>query len=198
MWRRYSIGFALGSIVTVVLLYLMQAVISNDKNPLNEAPFGDKIEFLRLIEDQDPVTKSPTPEPPPPPDEMPPNMPLPEVDVEDGGTAPVFDPPGAVDVEPTPKGNFPDGEYLPIAQVEPTYPRRALQRGIEGYVVMELTVTPNGTVRDVVVIESDPKGVFEKAAIDAALKNKYKPRIVDGQPITVTGVRYRITFELEN
>ena len=34
-----------------------------------------------------------------------------------------------------------DGEYLPIVKVQPVYPRRALSRGIEGYVIVEFTVT---------------------------------------------------------
>lgn len=194
---RYTFGFTLGAVATVLLLYIMQEVISSDKSPLNDAPLADKIEFVRLIEDQEPRIGPVLPEPPPPPEEMPPKLEWPEDTVDEDGVGVPFDPPDSVIVEPTRDGGFHDGEYLPIVQVEPVYPRRAQQRGIEGHVVMQLTVTPNGTVTDVVVIESEPKGVFEKAAVDAALKNKYKPRIVGGQPITVTGVRYRITFELE-
>src|SRR5690606_31982176 len=40
-----------------------------------------------------------------------------------------------------------DGEYLPIVRVEPIYPTRAASRGIEGYVIVEFTVTTNGSVR---------------------------------------------------
>src|SRR5690606_20820240 len=44
-----------------------------------------------------------------------------------------------------------DGEYLPIVKVAPIYPARALTRGLEGYVIVEFTVTRAGTVKDVVV-----------------------------------------------
>ena len=91
-----------------------------------------------------------------------------------------------------------DGEYLPMYKVKPQYPRRAQQRGIEGWVVVEFTVTETGTVEDPVVSSSDPPGIFDRAAINAALKFKYKPRVVDGKAIRVSGVKNRIIFELED
>lgn len=90
-----------------------------------------------------------------------------------------------------------DGEYLPIVKVAPQYPRRALSRGIEGYVIVEYTVTKLGTVKDPRVVEGKPQGTFDRAAIKSALRYKYKPRVVDGEPIEVKGVRTRITFEIE-
>ena len=89
-----------------------------------------------------------------------------------------------------------DGEYLPIVKVAPQYPRRALSRGIEGYAVIEYTVTKQGTVRDPRVVESKPEGVFDKAAVKSAARYKYKPRVVDGQPVEVPGVRTKISFKL--
>lgn len=91
-----------------------------------------------------------------------------------------------------------DGEYLPIVKIAPQYPRRALSRGIEGYAIVEYTVTRLGTVKDPVVIESSPGTIFNNAAIKSALRYKYKPRVVDGKPIEVSGVRTKITFELED
>ena len=90
-----------------------------------------------------------------------------------------------------------DGEYLPIVKVAPVYPSRALSRGLEGYVIVEFTVTTNGSVRDVSVVESTST-LFERAASEAALKFKYKPRVIDGQPVEVPGVRNKITFEIAN
>ena len=90
-----------------------------------------------------------------------------------------------------------DGEYLPIVKVQPIYPGRALSRGLEGYVIVEFTVTKAGTTRDVRVVESSSK-MFERNAVQAATKFKYKPRVIDGQPIEVPGVRNKITFIIEN
>ena len=89
-----------------------------------------------------------------------------------------------------------DGEYLPIVKVQPVYPRRALQRGIEGYVIVEFVVTKNGSVRDPVVVEAEPEGIFDSVATKAALKFKYKPRVVDGEAIEVPGVRNKISFAI--
>ena len=88
-----------------------------------------------------------------------------------------------------------DGEYLPIVKVAPVYPARALSRGLSGYVLVEFTVTTNGSVRDVFVVESSST-LFERAASEAALKFKYKPRVIDGTAVEVPGVRNRITFEI--
>ena len=90
-----------------------------------------------------------------------------------------------------------EGEYLPIVKVQPVYPRRALQRGISGYVLLEFTVTKNGSVKDIVVIEEYPSSIFRKAAIKAAEKFKYKPRVVDGEALEAHGVRNKIVFEMQ-
>lgn len=90
-----------------------------------------------------------------------------------------------------------DGEYLPIVKVAPQYPRRALKRGLEGDVVLEYTVTKQGSVRDPVVLQSSD-AVFNQAAIDSALRYKYKPRVINGEAKEVPGVRTRIKFRMSN
>ena len=87
---------------------------------------------------------------------------------------------------------------MPIVKVAPVYPRRAQTRGIEGYVVLEFIVTKTGAVRNPFVVEAKPPGIFDRAAINAALKFKYKPIVVNGEPIDGAGVRNRITFELSD
>ena len=90
-----------------------------------------------------------------------------------------------------------DGSYVPIFQVPPQYPRRAAERGIEGCVLLEYTVTPLGAVSEPVVLQANPPGIFDRAATRAALRYKYKPLIRDGVAVAVEGVRQRITFILE-
>ncbi len=89
-----------------------------------------------------------------------------------------------------------DGEFLPIVKVAPQYPSRAASRGIEGYVILSYTVTKQGTVLNPVVVEAQPENIFNKAAIKSALRYKYKPRVIDGVPQDVHGVKTRITFKL--
>ena len=59
-------------------------------------------------------------------------------------------------------------------------------------------VTASGSVRDPVVVDARPPGVFDRAATAASLKFRYKPRVLNGQPVDVRGVRNLILFELEN
>lgn len=91
-----------------------------------------------------------------------------------------------------------DGEYLPIVKVAPQYPRRALTRGIEGYVIIQYTVTKQGTTRDGIVVEAQPEKIFDKAALKSASRYKYKPRVINGRAVEVPGVRTRITFEIDH
>jgi protein TonB len=93
--------------------------------------------------------------------------------------------------------NIAEGDYLPIVRVAPVYPARALSRGLEGYVDLSFTVTTTGTVRDPIVLFST-SSLFERAAVRAVLKFKYKPRVVDGVPVDVPDVKTRISFQIED
>ena len=200
MTTRYLIGVVAGAVVTFMLFLLMQALIKSDKSPFSDAAGGKILEFVRLQEDQELITKQRKPKPPPPPDEPPPDMPKPDFISSDVSTGIDI---GAVDVNLdlniTGTGGFSsDGEYLPIVKVAPIYPRRAQTRGIEGYVLLEFIVTSTGAVRNPVVIEAKPPGIFDRAAVQASLKFKYKPKVVNGEPVEVAGVRNLIKFELED
>ncbi len=197
MILRYAIGVGLGAVVTFALFMIMQAVIANDEAKLDEGPKGKLLDMVRLTDDEEIQTKQRKPKPPPPPDEPPPDMPKPQFDSSDVSQGVDV---GAVDVNvdlDVGGGGFSsDGEYLPIVKVAPVYPRRAQTRGIEGYVILEFVVTRTGAVTNPVVVEAKPPGIFDRAAINAALKFKYKPKVVNGEAIDVAGVRNRITFEL--
>jgi TonB family protein len=89
-------------------------------------------------------------------------------------------------------------DYLPIVKVAPIYPQRALSRGIEGYCVVQYVVTRQGTIRDPFVIEDQcTSSLFHRASVQAALKFKYKPRIIDGEAVEVPGVQNTFTFKIE-
>ena len=87
-------------------------------------------------------------------------------------------------------------DNFPVVKVIPIYPRRAQSRGLKGHVLLEFTVTKTGAVSNPVVIESAPPGVFDRAALAAVIKFKYKPRIVDGLPVAVPSVQNLMHFEL--
>lgn len=90
---------------------------------------------------------------------------------------------------------------LPIYKPAPRYPRTASARGIEGYVVVQFTITKNGSVRDPSVVggfdqTGAPTEVFDRAALRAVERFKYRPPVVDGETVEQQGVRNRITFKL--
>ncbi len=90
-----------------------------------------------------------------------------------------------------------DGEYLPIVKIAPVYPPAARSRGIQGYCIVEYTVTYSGAVRDPLVVDCSHR-FFERGSLRASLKFKYKPRVVDGEPVEVNGVQNMFTYELED
>jgi TonB family C-terminal domain len=67
--------------------------------------------------------------------------------------------------------------------VSPTYPSEALRRGIEGWVELVFTVTPNGTVEDVEVRNASPANVFDDAAIRAVRQWRFEPVVRNGKPV---------------
>lgn len=74
-------------------------------------------------------------------------------------------------------------QMQPLIRVAPEYPERALESGIEGWVLMEFTVTVEGKVRDPRVVDSRPSGIFERAAKKAVLQWRYVPLSADGVPV---------------
>ena len=198
MLQRYIVGVVAGAVVTFGLLWLMRSVVANPNAATDSGIEGHVLDFVHVQEDEELIIKKRKPEPPPPPDEPPPDMPKPSFDTDVSMGLEIGAVQVDVDVDISGTGGFSqDGEYLPIVKVQPIYPRRAQTRGIEGYVLLEFVVTNSGAVRDPVVIEAKPPGIFDRAAINAALKFKYKPKVVNGEPIEVAGVRNLIKFELQ-
>lgn len=210
---RLGLSVSVGVIVTLALFYLMQYLIQSSNSAITDDNIGNLVDFVRVKQDQQVETKQRKPKKPPPPDEPPPETPPQNFNVNvdnTGFSMSNVDLSVGIDVS---GGGFgiSDGEYLPIVKVQPQYPRRALSRGMTGWVIVEFTVTEQGTVRDPVVVENcgwiknarntgecfdKPNGVFDSAAVKAAEKFKYKPKVIDGQPVETAGVQNKITFEL--
>ncbi|NVJ97941.1 MAG: TonB family protein [Alphaproteobacteria bacterium] len=88
--------------------------------------------------------------------------------------------------------------YLPVKREQPVYPRKAVEEKIEGYVLVELTVLPDGRVdkESIIVLEANPSGYFEKTAVETAATFIYRPKKIDGIPQKVSGVKYRFSFSI--
>ncbi|MEE9448076.1 MAG: energy transducer TonB [Arenicellales bacterium] len=201
---RWLVGIVLAAFVTVGLLWSMQYLISTADQSLDESKAGNILDFVRLKREEIVRRKNNKPEKPPAPKAPPPEPPAPKLDKINAKAEKISISAVKVDTEVdlSAEGfslNIGEGDYLPIVKVAPIYPRRALSRGIEGYVMVEFTVTSVGKVKDVVVVESKPTSkIFHKAAINATMKFKYKPRVIDGVAMEVGGVRNIIRFKLED
>lgn len=81
----------------------------------------------------------------------------------------------------------------PISQALPRYPTIAETRGIEGRVTLSITIMPDGSVRDVRVVNANPRGYFEDAAVRAVQRWRYRP-----SNVTRTNVIVQMDFELKD
>ncbi len=89
-----------------------------------------------------------------------------------------------------------DAEVIPLNEVLPVYPDGARRRGIEGYVKLAFTITPDGKVENVRVVESSPKNVFDREARRAAVRWRFAPRSEGGRAVSREAVK-TLQFRLE-
>jgi protein TonB len=201
MLGRYAFSVVIGVVVTLSLLFVMHLLIVTGKQALTKPRERANLEFVRVKRNESLNVEDFTPEKPPKPPETPPETPPQDMDNIDPDAPSINIAPPTVATNTDIGGpggmNIAEGDYLPIVRVAPVYPARALSRGLEGYVDMSFTVTTTGTVRDPVVIFST-SSLFERAALRAVLKFKYKPRVVDGVPVDVPNVKTRISFQIED
>lgn len=200
MLGRYAFAIVVGTAITLSLLFVMHLLIEHAEDAISKEKVRHQLDFVRVKRNETLNTEDFTPEKPPKPPELPPEVPPQDMDTVDPN-APTINipaPPVATDVAIGGPGgmNIAEGDYLPIVRVAPVYPARALSRGIEGYVDMSFTVTTTGTVKDPIV-DFSTSSLFDRAATRAVLKFKYKPRVVDGVPVEVPGVKTRISFQIE-
>lgn len=205
-FAKVGIAGLLGVLTTLSLLFLMYQLVNNDLGEMSQKK-SVKIPDINMpdtkIETRYEDVKPEKPEAP----EVPPDLPEPEFDAPKVSadalnmSAPIAK--AGIDVGAGSLA-FSEGEYLPIVKVPPEYPSTALSRGIEGFCTVVYTVTETGTTRDpqpipdqCVTKDGKPTTVFNRASVRAALKFKYKPKVVDGKPVEVAGVRNRFTYEMQ-
>jgi protein TonB len=206
--NKYAAGIGFSSVITLALFFVMVILISLGDSGLKEdtsVKLADVVMPERQIDTF--LTEVDKPDKP---EEQPEDIAQPELDL-----APLT----GLDVSiAKPKANFKaggsffrDGEYIPLFKVIPIYPRRAQERGTMGYALVEFTITETGSVEDSKPVEgycsnknpNDPAveyrpcTMFNSASVRAALKLKYKPKIVDGKAVPVEGVLHRFTYILD-
>ena len=207
--NKYAAGIGFSSAITLALFFIMVILISLGDTGMKE---DTSVKLADIVmPDREIDTFMTEVEKPDKPEEQPEDIAQPELDL-----APLT----GIDVSiAKPKPNFKaggsffrDGEYIPLFKVVPIYPRRAQERGTMGYALVEFTITDSGSVENAQTIEGycsskrpdDPEvqfrpcSMFNSASARAALKLKYKPKIVDGRAVPVDGVLHRFTYILDD
>lgn len=188
---------ALSTLTTASLLYLMSGLISNEvAEPPKEAPtavvdiwMGD--DTRKVDEHIDKIEK-------PEQQEAPPEVKFNETfDPSDVRTDVIKVRPNIKQMKPT--FNVSQSS-MPIAQLikQPRYPAGAAMRGTEGWVKVQFDISGQGKTFNIEVLSSEPKGVFESAALAAVKAWKYQPLIdEEGKPQPYYGLQQRIVFKME-
>ncbi len=198
MFARYASAVSAGTLMTFALLYAMQGLIDLQPGATSEVRTRAIVPWI-LVERDTP--------PPPPPESLVDKDTLTRAPVPPIGKAPAIGTEGFyIPVRPAGPEPVdtrldrladPDNPLISIVRVQPTYPAIAEQRGLEGWVDVRFDVMTNGQVTNIEVTASSDR-IFEKAAIKAAQRFRFKAPVVNGVPQVATGVDYRFRFEMND
>lgn len=196
-----------GIAIALLLFWLMHSLISGSRDLNRDRDQALRLDFIQVDQDEMERIKErkppPEPEPPkkpPPPKKITvsdpdrPQQNIPQVNMPKislgaaGGDGPYLGNWSAGDPAA-------EGDVIPIVRIEPQFPREALLEGISGYVVVEFTIEADGSVSDPKVVESEPRRMFDRNAVRAIYKWKFKPRIIDGKPVARRATQ-RLEFNL--
>ncbi len=192
--NRLFPALSLALLVSLGLFWLMQFMIMTNQQGFKKTDNLKMVEFVRLKRETQLQTKDrkipdkppPKKQPPPPsmqvaqtsisqqkiPDLAIPNLDLPLQTSRFSG--PVV---GGLQMG---KGKI-STNLIPLVRIPPRYPMRAASRKIEGWVKVEFTITTTGTVKGAKVVESQPNTIFDRAALKAIARWKFKPKMIDGE-----------------
>ena len=195
---RVPVAVAIGGLFTTAMFWLLWHLVGAafDVTDIQEAT---RIEFSRMRRDTEVATKRDEKverERPPPTPETP-RMAFAAGGIENNVAqlTPVVDARGAMSRMSMSAGS--DRDVIPLVRIAPDYPPRALSRGLEGWVQVQFTITATGTVKDPVVVNAEPKQIFDDAALKAIARWRYNPRVEGGVAVERVGVQTIIRFQLD-
>jgi protein TonB len=202
MIARIPISLALACVITFGLFWTMQALVSAE-GKLQEGSSSPKIDFVRLRKNKAPQEKKREPPKRQKPEQAPPP---PDISMSKASLEPSTDFSSVMSglnvsdaiADGLAGGAGSDRDAVPLVRIEPDYPMRARQRGIEGFVHVAFTISKAGTVKDVEIVKSQPPGTFDKAAVTAVSRWKYNPKIVSGVPVERPNQQMWFPFDMDN
>lgn len=200
---RLIIGVPIAAIVTFLLFMLMQRLILVQEVTLEEDSEELRITISEEVEEVSVRERDLTPddvdqvEPPPPPPQI--ERQAAEQPSESMATIvgdlPQFDAPDLNSNNIS--FSVSDRDAQPLVRIEPQYPVRAAERGLEGACTVSFDVTPDGTPTNIQILTCD-SSLFERASIRAVERWRYNPKVVDGQAVARRGVQTRFDFQLSD
>jgi protein TonB len=188
-----------GAAMTFIAFAFMQYLISGEQR----APIklGDDITVEIFQAPEDKQTTHIKRIPPPPTPKMPPKAPPRVTPSNEPITAISTAPPIVIDGF----GNDmkqtltrPTGDASPIVRINPKYPTSAARDGIEGWVQLSFNISPTGEVIDATVVNSEPKRIFDREALRAIKRWKYRPKVIEGVAQLQTGQTVQLDFKLDS
>ena len=188
-----------GAVMTFIAFAFMQYLISGEQRAPIKLGDDITVEIFQAPEDKQTthikrIPPLPTPKIPPkaPPRVTPSNEPITAI-----STAPpiVIDGFGN-DMKQT--LTRPTGDASPIVRINPKYPTSAARDGIEGWVQLSFNISPTGEVIDATVVNSEPKRIFDREALRAIKRWKYRPKVIEGVAQLQTGQTVQLDFKLDS
>jgi protein TonB len=184
-------AFLCSTLVTASIFAIMNGMVSSDGAQNNNRTEQTVIDFIRLKQDSESRIKERDKKEPPKPKKppMPPqqtaqdNTPMKQIAMRMPNITPDLSLANKSLLGDAQIGmGFGDGDVIPLVRMPAQYPNKAKRRNIEGFVKARLTVNAQGTVDSVEIVDAKPRGVFERSAIRALYKYKFKPQMIDGKP----------------
>ena len=195
---RIPLAVIIGGVFTTSMFWLLWSLVGTAFDVGGSAE-ATRIEFSRMRRDTEVATKRDEKvereRPPPTPETPRMAFSASGIDNNVATLSPIVDARGAMSRMTMTAGS--DRDVIPLVRINPDYPPRAQTRGIEGYVIVQFTITPTGTVKDAMVVEAKPEGMFDDAALKAIARWRYNPKVEGGVAVERVGVRTRLTFQLE-
>ena len=203
---RFGSALLIAALVNVLLFSLMQYMISQHSMRAISTSEVLRIDYVRTQPEE---LVQPRREQRPPPERPEPQERPPEVESIATETIAEIPPMQIPPIQPSPapsiggafigEASGPQwidaGQLVALTRVPPEYPAHARMRRIEGHVDVEFVVDTEGRVREISVINSEPPGIFDRAAMNSIRHWRFQPRRQDGRAIEVTA-RQRIEFNL--
>ncbi|WP_295680395.1 energy transducer TonB [uncultured Nevskia sp.] len=201
---RWTTALCMSICTSLLFFWLMYAVIHVSGHGINKVENLPTIDFVRLKRDSAPEQMERRKPPPPPPANQPAPPSKMKIDVDTAAPSTGIGIPTNLGLASNMSAGTGtggglaasmDSDLVPLQRIPPTFPADARRAGVSGFVTIDVTVNPDGSVRKARVIEAKPKGLFEAAAVTAIQKWRFKPKTVDGKAVEFHGVQ-TVKFDL--